>query len=348
MIYPINIKPAPCIVSGEHKGTEITHVGVSPQNLDIYTKTEVVKGEPSMLPLALRRVLGHVLKEAGRPGPFIITPDEQAEDVTYDPDSSAPPKDKPEPSEVELTHPKERKLKQELGLMPPETETPLEMPKYEKFPPSLPSEHPKEKALERQLEQGAVTARGEDKLGFDINEINKALDLLQKSWQPPDSKDLGYQFNPIHSTIYPGKLIKSVAPKIAKPTDFSRAMQAVTTHWLKKNPPTLRTPSGEDYEDDQLLQDLQDPAPGHQDHRQGGERRGGVQQAEGRGRKAVHFPGCQALGCGHREIFPAQRLGGQPDGRPRQDHQHHQARAGRLGSPGRADPHRPADQEVHG
>jgi hypothetical protein len=250
MIYPINIKPAPCIVSGEHKGTEITHVGVSPQNLDIYTKTEVVKGEPSMLPLALRRVLGHVLKEAGRPGPFIITPDEQAEDVTYDPDSSAPPKDKPEPSEVELTHPKERKLKQELGLMPPETETPLEMPKYEKFPPSLPSEHPKEKALERQLEQGAVTARGEDKLGFDINEINKALDLLQKSWQPPDSKDLGYQFNPIHSTIYPGKLIKSVAPKIAKPTDFSRAMQAVTTHWLKKNPPTLRTPSGEDYEDD--------------------------------------------------------------------------------------------------
>ncbi|NIT79663.1 MAG: hypothetical protein GWN58_33435 [Anaerolineae bacterium] len=249
MIYPINIKPAPRVVAGEHKGAEITHVGLGPRSLEIYTAETVFRATPDQLPHVLQRTLGAAIKEAGRPGPFIITPEELAEDVTYDPDSSAPSLDKPEPQEVEHSHPKERKLKQELGLAPPETDEPLEIPKYEKFPPSLPTDHPKEKALERQ-QKGEVVARGEDKIGFDINEFNKAHTLLEKAWQPPDSKELGYQFNPVHHAIYPGEFIKNVAPKIKKATDISRAMQAVTTHWLKKNPPTLRQPSAEDYEDD--------------------------------------------------------------------------------------------------
>jgi hypothetical protein len=161
MIYPINLKPAPRVVSGEHKGAQITAVGISPRRLDIYTDDTVILATPEVLPHVLRRTLGAALKEAGRPGPFIITPEELAEDVTYDPDSGAPPLDKPEPQEVEFSHPKERKLKQELGLAPPETESVLEMPKYTKFPPSLPSDHPKEVALNRQMEEGSVReARG--------------------------------------------------------------------------------------------------------------------------------------------------------------------------------------------
>ena len=62
----------------------------------------------------------------------------------------------PEPEEVQHSHPKERRLKQHLGLEPPDDEETLELPKHQKFPQSLPSKHPKEKALEQQLAQGAT------------------------------------------------------------------------------------------------------------------------------------------------------------------------------------------------
>jgi len=179
MIYPIKIKPAPRVVSGEHKGATITHLGVGERGLEIYTPDTVIKGSEDILPQSLRRIMGNVLKQArGRPGPFIVVPDEIAEDVTYDTESAAPPKDKPEPEEVSFTHPKERKLKQELGMEPPETETPLEMPKYEKFPPSLPSEHPKEKALERQMAEGSKTST--DKPMFKKGKLDLTPFLLRE------------------------------------------------------------------------------------------------------------------------------------------------------------------------
>lgn len=176
MIYPINFKPTPRVVSGEHKGSEITAVGISPRRLDIYTPDTVILATPDMLPHLLRRSLGSALKEAGRPGPFIITPEELAEDVTYDPDSSAPGRDKPEPQEVEHSHPKERKLKQELGMAPPETDEAIEIPKHEKFPPSLPSNHPKEVALKKK--QGAldtVTPRNTNSMSKAIGDVLRSV-----------------------------------------------------------------------------------------------------------------------------------------------------------------------------
>jgi len=159
MIYPINLKPAPRVVAGDHRGAEITHVGVTDGSLDIYVKDTVIKGSVDLLPVPLRRILGLVIGR-GRPGPFLITPEELAEDVTYDPDSAAPGRDKPEPQEVEYSHPKERKLKQQLGTEDPETDEAIEIPKHEKFPPSLPSKHPKEKALEQQTQGSVREAKG--------------------------------------------------------------------------------------------------------------------------------------------------------------------------------------------
>jgi hypothetical protein len=55
MIYPINIKPVPRIASGDHKGTPITHVGITERGLEVYIKDTVITGSTELLPHALRR-----------------------------------------------------------------------------------------------------------------------------------------------------------------------------------------------------------------------------------------------------------------------------------------------------
>lgn len=153
MIYPIAIKPAPRVVSGEHKGAVITHLGVTAQGLDIYTKDTVIKGSIELLPHALRRAMGGVLKQADRKtfGPQMKLPEEVAEDDTYDPDALTSILNKPEPSEV-AEQPKQRRLEEELGLKDPKKDQPpIERQKGQTFPENLPSKHPKELALEKDL-----------------------------------------------------------------------------------------------------------------------------------------------------------------------------------------------------
>ncbi len=221
MIYPINIKPAPRVVAGKHKGAEITHIGLGPRSLEIYTAETVFRATPDQLPHVLQRTLGSAIKEAGRPGPFIITPEELAEDVTYDPDSAAPSRDKPEPQEVEYSHPKERKLKQELGLAPPETDEAEEIPKHEKFPPSLPSHHPKEKALERQRE-----AMGEKDYGFDMQKFMVLQNLLNEAYHGwPDNRPFEFFLHP--------HIMKAMRTAPTKPEDFIKILTDATALFVK-------------------------------------------------------------------------------------------------------------------
>jgi hypothetical protein len=155
MIYPIAIKPPPRVVRGDHKGAVITHVGVTDHGLDIYTKDTVIKGSIELLPHVLRRSLGSVLKTGNRKtfGPKMKLPQEVAEDDTYDPDALTSILNKPEPSEVDQ-QPKEKRLEEELGLKDPKKDQPpIERQKAQSFPENLPSKHPKELALERDLEE---------------------------------------------------------------------------------------------------------------------------------------------------------------------------------------------------
>lgn len=150
MIYPIAIKPAPRIVSGDHKGAVITHVEINDQGLSIYTKNTVIRGSVDLLPHVLRRSMGSLLKADRRTfGPHMKLPEEVAEDDTYDPDAPVSILNKPEPSEIR-EQPKQRRLEEDLGLKDPQKDQPpIERQKGETFPEDLPSKHPKEEALKR-------------------------------------------------------------------------------------------------------------------------------------------------------------------------------------------------------
>jgi hypothetical protein len=163
MIYPISIKPAPRIVSGEHKGSVITHLGVTDSGIDIYTRDTVVKGSLGLLPYVLRRTMGVLLKKADRKtfGPHMHLPEEVADDSTYDPDAQTDYLHKPEHKEV-AQPPKEQRLEEETGQKDTSKDEPLERQKGQTFPQNLPSKHPKEKALEQQIEKGSVDAEAGD------------------------------------------------------------------------------------------------------------------------------------------------------------------------------------------
>lgn len=159
MIYPISIKPVPRIVSGEHKGAPITHIGITDQGFDIYTKDIVIRGSLDLLPYVVRRSMASLLHADRKTfGPHMKLPEEVAEDDTYDPDALTSILNKPEPSEVDQ-QPKEKKLEEQLGLKDPvKDEPPIERQKAQTFPENLPSKHPKEIALEKDLEE-SIDAR---------------------------------------------------------------------------------------------------------------------------------------------------------------------------------------------
>lgn len=87
-------------------------------------------------------------------------------------------------------------------------------------------------------------ALGEDTMGFDLQLMHKAFDLLEKAWDPPD---ITYG---TRDYMFPGDYIPKVAPRISKTTDFSRAMEAVCKHWIKKHPPYPKEPDERVLEDD--------------------------------------------------------------------------------------------------
>jgi len=156
MIYPIKIKPTPKIDGGKHKGEPITHLKViDAHTVEVYTPDTVIKGSPyELLPLSVRRIMGHVIKQAKLEDNLR---DELGEDLTYDNESTGKDIDKPEEEETAL-HPKERALREEQNVQEEEEpdeedsreEELLETSKEDKFPDKLPSQHPKEMALEEQ------------------------------------------------------------------------------------------------------------------------------------------------------------------------------------------------------
>jgi len=87
-------------------------------------------------------------------------------------------------------------------------------------------------------------ALGEDSVGYDLNLMHKAFDMLEKAWEPPDVTYGNRDY------MFPGTYITKVAGRISKVTDFSRAMDAVCKHWIKNHPPDPKEPDERVLEDD--------------------------------------------------------------------------------------------------
>lgn len=163
--YPIKMKPEPRLpnvqAAAGYVGEAITAVSVlSSSEVRVITKRGYVTGSPDeLLPFALRRVLGSAIKNASD----LTMRDEIGEDVTYDPDSTAHPLDKPEPEEIsdDGLSTKERRTLETFDRRDPEDEEQiLETPKQEKFPQDLPQDHPKEKMLREMMDAAAQDPEG--------------------------------------------------------------------------------------------------------------------------------------------------------------------------------------------
>jgi hypothetical protein len=259
MRVAVKLKPDPRVPDGlEHAGEIIRAVKVvDDRYCRLITDEGTVDGHKDfVLPGALKQYLFHVFatKTLG-PTPRKFHEDFPGQqDETYDPDSIAPDDMKPEPRG--RLHPKEfdalQTFHKQLPILTVEDEVDelsitMEQDEVEEeFPQDLPSYHPKERALRKQLGLTAsfeVQALGEETVGFDINQARKAFDMLEKAWDPPDM--FGNR-----SYMSPGMYIKKITPKISKATDFSRGMNAVCKHWIKNHPPEPREPDPRHLEDD--------------------------------------------------------------------------------------------------
>jgi hypothetical protein len=155
MRYPIRLNPTPtvpdCVEARGVVGNPITHVKViDADTAQVFTRRGSVTGPmEALLPPKLQDLLGPVFRRATKtlgPTPRKFHEDHpNQQDETYDPDSSAPPDQKPE--QRGKLHPKEHDALQTFHLGVPDT--PEEVEVEEEFPQSLPSVHPKEVAIRK-------------------------------------------------------------------------------------------------------------------------------------------------------------------------------------------------------